>query len=190
MATMKRSEIAYEEKLDKENVLWNRCVSFHGHECPGLTIGYKAALCAIELLQIKFSKDEEIVCVTENDACGVDAIQVLLGCSVGKGNLLFKLRGKQAFSFYNRTTGESIRLILKNKPEMTREESFQYLQELPAGDIFDVKETSFELPPKAKIFKSMLCSKCGESTAEYMIVMEDGKMICLDCKNAYNRFNN
>ena len=102
---------------------WEKCVAFHGHECGGLTIGYKAALLAIKKLNIKFSEDEEIVCVAENDACGIDAIQVLLGCSVGKGNLLFHMRGKQAFSFYNRSTNESIRLVLKDRPEgMTREE--------------------------------------------------------------------
>jgi formylmethanofuran dehydrogenase subunit E len=68
------------------------------------------------LLRVGFSPDEEIVCVTENDACGVDAIQVILGCSVGKGNLLFRLRGKQAFSFFNRATGVSIRLVMKENP--------------------------------------------------------------------------
>ena len=91
---------------------WEKCVAFHGQECPGLTIGYRAALYAIDLLELTFSDDEQIVCITENDACGVDAIQVLLGCSVGKGNLLFHMPGKQAFSFYNRKTGKSVRLVL------------------------------------------------------------------------------
>lgn len=67
----------------------------------------------MELLELDFSADEDVVCITENDACGVDAIQVLLGCSVGKGNLLFHLRGKQAFSFYNRKTGKAVRLVLR-----------------------------------------------------------------------------
>ena len=58
--------------------------------------------------------DEEIVCVTENDACCVDAIQVLLGCTYGKSNLIPYLRGKIAFSFYLRATGASVRLVLKN----------------------------------------------------------------------------
>ena len=78
---------------------WERCVAFHGHECGGLTIGYKAAQYAAKLLELKFSADEQVVCIAENDACGVDAIQVMLGCSVGKGNLLFHMTGKQAFSF-------------------------------------------------------------------------------------------
>ena len=64
--------------MDEEKVLWKKCVDFHGHECGGLTIGYKAALYAIKLLNLKFSGDEEVVCISENDACGVDAIQVLL----------------------------------------------------------------------------------------------------------------
>ena len=80
-------------------------MAFHGHACGGLTIGFQAARYGMELLELDFSADEDVVCITENDACGVDAIQVLLGCSVGKGNLLFHLRGKQAFSFYNRKTG-------------------------------------------------------------------------------------
>ncbi len=81
--------------------LWEKCAAFHGHVCGGLTIGYKAALYAIELLDLSFSDDEQVVCISENDACGVDAIQVILGCSVGKGNLLFHMRGKQAFSTYS-----------------------------------------------------------------------------------------
>ena len=106
---------------------WNDCVAFHGHECGGLTIGYKASLYAAQLLGLEFSDDEQVVCISENDACGVDAIQVMLGCSIGKGNLLFHITGKQAFSFYNRATGESVRLILKPKPlNMTPEESRGY----------------------------------------------------------------
>ena len=32
--------------------LWERCVAFHGHACPGLAIGYRAALYAAELLEL------------------------------------------------------------------------------------------------------------------------------------------
>lgn len=31
---------------------WSDCAAFHGHECGGLTIGWKAALYAIKLLDI------------------------------------------------------------------------------------------------------------------------------------------
>ena len=53
----------------------------------------------IKQLNLSFSEDEEVVCVTENDACGVDGIQAILSCTAGKGNLKFRDTGKMAFSF-------------------------------------------------------------------------------------------
>ncbi|MBQ2763413.1 MAG: formylmethanofuran dehydrogenase [Firmicutes bacterium] len=169
---------------------WETCVSFHGHECGGLTIGYKAAVYAGELLGLNFSADEDVVCIAENDACGIDAIQVLLGCTVGKGNLLFHITGKQAFSFYDRRTGKSLRLVLKPRPEgMTRAEAFGYYQKLPAKEMFEVKETSIPLPSHARIFKNIVCEHCGEDTAEAHIRLENGKYLCPDCIAKYNRFD-
>lgn len=162
---------------------WIDCVAFHGHECGGLTIGYKASLYAAELLQLEFSQDEQVVCIAENDACGVDAIQVMLGCSVGKGNLLFHIRGKQAFSFYNRKTGQSVRMVLKPKPEgITKEGSFAYYQALEPAEMFDVKQTTLALPEKAKLFESYRCSGCGETVGANWVQFVDGKAYCLDCR--------
>ena len=169
---------------------WQDCVAFHGHECGGLTIGYKASLYAIELLNLEFSADEQVVCIAENDACGVDGIQVMLGCSIGKGNLLFHMRGKQAFSFYNRKTGASVRLVLKPKPEgMTREESFAYYQSCEPKDMFDVKDATIRLPEKARLFDSYICDCCGERTASNWIRLAGGRKLCLDCYEGYDRFN-
>ena len=168
---------------------WKDCVAFHGHECGGLTIGYKASLYAIGLLKLAFSPDEQVVCITENDACGVDAIQVMLGCSIGKGNLLFHIRGKSAYSFYNRKTGESVRLVLKPKPEgVTKEASFAYYQGCRPEDMFDVKQTAICLPEKARLFDSYVCDCCGEVTGSNWIRLAGDKKLCLDCYESYDRF--
>ena len=164
-----------------EQQLWDACVAFHGHACGGLTIGYKAAVYAMELLGLTRAEDEAMVCITENDACGVDAIQVILGCTVGKGNLLFHLRGKQAFSFYERNSGRSVRLVLKPTPDFPdKERKFRYLQDTPAAALFDKKETVLSLPERARLFVSKPCSCCGELTAESMLRMETGQLVCLD----------
>ena len=168
---------------------WQDCVAFHGHECGGLTIGYKASLYAIQLLKLEFSADEQVVCISENDACGVDAVQVMLGCSIGKGNLLFHMRGKQAFSFYNRKTGASVRLVLKPRPEgMTKAESFAYYQSCKPEEMFEVKEATIQLPEKARLFDSYTCECCGESTGANWIRLAGDKKLCLDCYESYNRF--
>lgn len=174
---------------DREK-LWARAADFHGHVCPGLAIGYRAALYAMDLLGLEFSAEEDLVCICENDACGVDAIQAILGCSVGKGNLLFHLTGKQAFSFYDRITGQSLRLILKNLDrDLSREEAYEYYHTAPNQELFEVMETKISLPEKAKIFKSYPCDSCGEKTADKWLRLEGDKKLCLDCYKAYNRFN-
>lgn len=170
--------------------LWKKCVDFHGHECGGLTIGYRAALYAMELLDLEFSSDEDTVCIAENDACGIDAIQVILGCSIGKGNLLFHMRGKQAFSFYNRVTGKSVRLMLKRKPAgMTKAESMSYYRSKTDEELFDVKETTIPIPERARIFDSFICEECDELTGGNWIRIAGGRKLCLDCYQSYNRFD-
>jgi formylmethanofuran dehydrogenase subunit E len=131
--------------MDDKNAMWERAVRFHGHICPGLMIGFRASLYAMELLDLEFSEDEETVCIVENDSCSVDAIQAVLGCTVGKGNLLFHMRGKQAFSFYNRNTGKSVRLVQKNSEyERTRDEAFRLKMMMDAKDMSGMLYDEFE----------------------------------------------
>ena len=174
--------------IHDEAALWDKCIAFHGHECGGLLIGFKAALYAIELLGIRFSSDEQLVCISENDACGVDAIQVILGCSIGKGNLLFKLRGKQAYTFYNRRTGDAFRLLLRSAAPPEGTDKLSYMIGHSAVELFEVQPAREELPERARIFQSYPCSVCGEMTAEAHLRLRDGAKICLDCDTPYRRF--
>ncbi len=41
----------------------------------------------------------------------MDGIQVLTGCTLGKGNLIHKDLGKTAFSFYRTTDGKALRAV-------------------------------------------------------------------------------
>ena len=174
--------------MNKKEII-QRCAEFHGHICPGLLIGVNAALYAQQLLNLKHAEDEETVCISENDACGVDAIQVILGTSIGKGNLLFHMTGKDAYSFYNRKTGRSVRLILKPLPEgKTRDELIQYLTEAEPSSLFDAMDTRIPVPEEASIFHDVRCEVCGEMTSEKYIRIQDGKKVCPDCFRKYNRF--
>lgn len=167
---------------------WERCVAFHGHECPGLAIGFKAWEAARDKMNLTFSTDEELVCVTENDACGVDAIQVMTGCTFGKGNLIYKGTGKMAFSFFSRTTGQSLRMIVKpSENEMTRQERQAHILASSIDDIFSFSTPDFEPPIKARLFTSVICEKCGEGAPEHKIRFNEGKKVCLSCFVDYSR---
>lgn len=173
-----------------DNKLWEECVAFHGHSCVGLTIGYRAALCARELLGMTRAHDEENVCISENDACGVDAIQYILGCSVGKGSLLFHMTGKMAFSFYNRGTGRSVRLALDPPEGLSGDELFEFYHSCKNEEMFRISDTVLEAPERAGKFKSYRCEICGEPVAENWLRVQDGRHVCVDCMKKYkNRFD-
>ena len=175
-----------QEHLDK-------VAAFHGHVCPGMLIGFKAVEGAIAELGLSDANlpaiDEEIVAVVENDACGVDAVQVLLGCTFGKSNLITRIRGKMAFSFFDRGNGKAVRLVLKPGcgEGLTRDEFADYLFNHPYDELFDVKEPFYGLPEPARLFKSQPCAKCGESTAEFGLRVQEGQLVCIDCYDAYQR---
>lgn len=171
-----------------DQVLWDECVRFHGHECPGLAIGYRAAEIAKEQLGAVFSAEynEEVVCVSENDACGVDAVQWITGCTVGKGNMVFRPSGKMAFSFFMRETGESLRMILKPlEGEMERKERQEYILNAPVDELFDFMKPNFDVPERARLFKSVACEECGESAPEHRMRLQEEKVVCLDCFKDY-----
>jgi len=172
--------------MDRE--LWDQCVGFHGHECPGLAIGFRAAEIAKDKMGLSFSQDEEIVCITENDACGVDAVQYITGCTMGKGNLIFKNTGKMAFTFINRKNGDAIRLMLNHdNKEMERDERQKYILEAPEEEVFKIEKVYIELPERARNFKTIICEKCHEGAPEHKIRIQEGKMLCLDCYDEYTR---
>lgn len=169
--------------------LWDKAVTFHGHECPGLAIGFKACEAAAEKLGIGRSNDEDIVCVTENDACGVDAIQAIFSCTFGKGNLLYRGTGKQAFSFFERTSGKKLRICLKPKKNegMERAQWQKYLLNAPVDEIFSFSEPKFAVPEKARLFNTVICEICGEGAPEHKMRAQDGKLVCMDCFKIYDR---
>ncbi len=162
----------------------------HGHECPGLAIGFRASLEAMRLLQEKKpAEDEELVCVTENDACGVDAVQVFDRVYHWKGQLDFPWNREDGFSFFSRNSDNKIRLILKPKKDkdISREEHQEFILTAPLEDVFDIMEPSFDVPETARLFESRICEECGEVAPEHKMRFQEGKTVCLDCFKEYAR---
>lgn len=172
-----------------DRAIWQKCQEFHGHGCPGLATGCRAAYEAARILgfPLEKAKDEEIVCITENDACGVDAIQCLLSCTLGKGNMILRLRGKHAFSFFDRRTGKKVRLVAKFDKSKSREELIEFILDGPVEEIFEIKEPAYDVPEKAKIFESRQCECCKEWCREDLMRFQEGKVVCLDCFKEYKR---
>ena len=190
--------------------LVDRAVSFHGHLCPGLSIGIRAAAWAMQ--NFGTAADEEIVAVTETDMCAVDAIQALVGCTFGKGNLIYRARGKVAFSFFRRSDGKSARLVrlfyetplsagisaLRSRLENTslpeperlhgeaelehmRQEHIKALLSAPFEELFSIGMPRYAMPGAAKLYQTVACEECGEGVMASCLQMQGGRRLCLDC---------
>ncbi len=166
------------------NSLWEKAAEFHGHKCPGLAIGYKVSLLALKHLEIKDDiNDEDIVCIAETDACGVDAVQVILKATVGTGAMRIMYTGKQAFNIFNRKNGKKARFVLNDMQNFnSKEERMEYILSADEEKLFTIKEVKMDFPEKAKIFNSYICAECGEKTAENAVSLINGRYVCNSCK--------
>ena len=164
-------------------------VRFHGHLCPGLMIGYRAALAAARALGLERSQDEELVAVVENDSCSVDAFQALLGTTFGKGNLKWLDHGKQVFTLTDRRRNRAVRVaftgdrLRPRRPDGTvdREGFLDILARAPEADILKVEEVAPAPPDEAVIEPSLACARCGEAVQQSRAVTIDGTSYCRPC---------
>ena len=166
--------------LDKNRI--EETIAFHGHNCPGLTIGIRAAELAMERLDLHNTPNS--LCVTETDMCGVDAIQFLVGCSFGKGNLVHRDYGKSAFTFFNRDTGKGFRAVFRDmgrKDGVDKETRIRMLLDADLEDLFDIRDIAAPPVRPARIMNSIACDNCNEATMESRIRLFDGKKLCAPC---------
>lgn len=202
MKESKKNEFQLPEDLKK-------CIEFHGHLCPGLIYGYMVAKAAMDLLNLNRSRDEEVVAISENDSCAVDALQILLGTSIGKGNLILKDYGKNVYTILKRQNKKAYRFSRrkhyqyqgKSKDEFVQldaaissgnatEKDKQRLKMLksadllqrPFDDIFSTEKVDCVIPPYAPLARSKACAVCGEMTmSTKMVETEKGKYMCIPC---------
>lgn len=114
--------------------LYESAAVIHGHKCPGLAIGVRAAAEAKRILE---APGESLSCVAEKNACFIDGIRSVAGCTEKNGRLSFNITGKVAFTFTNNASGKTVRLdFVGNKPGLSREEQIECILTAPLDEIF------------------------------------------------------
>ena len=186
---------------------YDEIVDFHGHSCPGLALGYRVALRALSEFKGR-SEDEELVAIVENSSCAVDALQVVTGCTFGKGNLIFRDFGKQVYTFIKRPSGKSIRISIQwQKPDESDEEKemwkryangersrkvlkivhnvkaekIRHILDADEEELLKVTKCRQELPEEARIYPSIQCDECKEKVMEPRARVRSGKILCIPC---------
>jgi|Deesub1362A_J573_1020465.scaffolds.fasta_scaffold00347_22 formylmethanofuran dehydrogenase subunit E len=187
---------------------WEKALEFHGHVCPGLVLGFRAAEIGLRELGLELSPGHgaNLVCWAENRACAVDAIQAVTGCTLGKANLVVADHGKQVFTFARRDTAAAVRVALKPMGfglgelralqeealragdersrrafARKREEISDRLLELPEEELFTVRPVAVELPPQQRVRTMTACGACGEGVFADRALERGEKLLCRPC---------
>ncbi|HDR73731.1 MAG TPA: formylmethanofuran dehydrogenase [Methanoculleus sp.] len=190
---------------------FEECVAFHGHTCPGLATGYRAAVTAMQALDVARPYDEELVAIAETDACGVDAIQMVTGCTAGKGNLVIQDHGKHVFTFISRESERAVRVLVRHHDNPDHSEMNELRKKIFSGradpadherfhelmhaaaeriltaaldEVLEIRDVDAEPPARARIFASVVCACCGEQVADAKTRMLDGRQVCIPCHEA------
>ncbi|MGD9222503.1 MAG: FmdE family protein [Desulfobacteraceae bacterium] len=189
--------------------LFKKCLDFHGHLCPGLALGYQAAQAGMQWLAAQRAEDEELVAIVETDACCADAVQVITGCTFGKGNFIYRDYGKIAFTFFNRTTGKGVRIARtaekkdpvspehQNLMDKIRQQTATEAEREQAGrmraeasnrildrqpeELFTITEVTVPLPEKARIEPSVNCDRCNEPVMGSKLEHVEAERVCRGC---------
>jgi formylmethanofuran dehydrogenase subunit E len=183
-------------------------IMFHGHECPGAAFGMRVAQAALARLGHD-SPDNPIIAQSETDACAIDAIQALTGCTYGKRNLVHKDNGRNVFTFWQRGSESGLRVRavpgsvvyrtdelwrladLIDAGEATAEEAkrFALLQEerihrildAPDDELMIIDEVPVTAPERRRVAPMAPCEECGELTSEETLHDHRGRMLCPPC---------
>lgn len=188
---------------------WQAAVDFHGHICPGISVGYKASLYGLKLLDLEGKNIRTShYAIVENDVCGVDGVQLITGCTIGNDSLIIDNQGKKAFIFVDKKTGQGVRVLLDislwndngeaiilhhkvKKGTATSEEKSEFfrirekrgleLLEIPDEEMFTWQAVNIKVPSSPRLFNFITCEICNEAAMEPWIKIQNGLKVCSKC---------
>ncbi len=187
---------------------------FHGHKCPAMPLGLRAGAAALNALGVDRTGDSALLALVDlgEDHCATcygDGIQVITGCTFGKGNIRRTDKGKWALTLIDKKSGKAVRVtpkaeaMLANKqtpffkeyrekgvaptqvPDEVVEPLVQKVMNAPQEMILDVSEVfdyDYQEPPHS--FNSFVCDECGEMVVEEYGRVKGRKRVCIDCATA------
>lgn len=185
-----------------------RAAAFHGHLCAGVALGVRAAQLALCELGPN-EAGNSLYAVVETAMCAADGIQVVAGCTFGRGTLIHLDHGKNVFTFARRADGRALRLATRREgwPRDTEErkalqqrieaggaapeERARYwelmearalaLMAVPDGQLFELREV--EAPPLGgpRPMGIARCDACDEMVLASHVQRVGERGLCVPC---------
>ena len=165
-------------------------------------------------LGVERAKDSQLVAVVELGEghcahCYADGIQMVTGCTFGKGNIRQLGYGKFGLVLVEKATGRAIRVVpradaqmaMKQAPFFTQYRSkgipasevpeevvaplIEKVMSAPDEELFRISEIyQYDLGPGHEDFNSFVCERCGDMVIEKYGRFHEGKKLCIPCQMA------
>ncbi len=144
-------DIIEEDDLD---TLLDKAAVLHGHYCPGLATGVKAAHTAVKKMGVEPEGMEDVLAIMETNNCASDGVQFVTGCTFGNNSLIFRDLGKTAVTLAKRD-GEGIRFVSKPDAGDEWSDEFPEYQELFDKVVTDREATEEDEERFSKLAKKV-----------------------------------
>jgi len=186
-------------------------IKFHGHRCPAMPMGLRAAMAAMKVLGVERAQDKELYIKAETGkghaaGCFLDGLMTATGCTYGKSNIEKLYYNKMAFTLIDAQTGRAVRVSLKPgffenalkspfvqkrkagvppqdiEPEIT-DPLVNRIKGLPESEFLDIGDVhSVDVKKGKGVFAAKSCENCGELTfVNKLRQTVDDKQVCIPC---------
>ncbi len=186
-------------------------MAFHGHKCPAMPLGLRAAQAAMKTLGVERAQDKELYLISETGkghaaGCFLDGLMFATGCTYGKSNIEKLYYNKMAFTLIDVEAGRSVRVRLKDEffgnmlhsPFVVQRREGVAPQDVPAavadplvGKVLGMPEETFleigpvephEFAGGSACFDTDLCVRCGERVFVDKLTRGDAGLVCIPCR--------
>ena len=210
MDSFENIKLSFQTDLENYNELVDAGFILHGHVCPAMPLGLRAALEALNKLGVPRARNKELHVLMENGPahaalCFSEGVQLGTSATIGKDEMTRTNKGKNAFVLIDKSTGRSIRVSIKYDffekmmhsefvekrklgiepyeiDQKLPEKMIQNMLNTPVDSIFEFGEImKTELHKRKGTFNYHQCSSCLEPVYEPGIRIRDGKYLCIDC---------
>ena len=184
---------------------------FHGHKCPAMPMGLRVGAAAMNALGVERACDGQLIALVEIGenhcaTCFADGVQMITGCTFGKGNIHRLQLGKWGVTLLDKATGRAVRVSPKAEAMLANKETsfFKNYREkgIPASkvpedvieplvervmnapdemllDVGQVHEREWNEPKHS--FDGFPCQECGEMVVEGYARIAGDKHVCIPC---------
>ena len=196
---------------------YDAALVLHGHKCPAMPLGLRAGAAAMNALGVGRASDGQLLAALElgEDHCGTcyaDGVQMITGCTFGKGNITRLGYGKWGLTLTDVSAGRAVRVTptaetmlasqqsefitgyrrkgvpASQVPAGVAEPRITQVMDAPQDKLLSVGEAfTHKVTPRPHSFDGLSCESCGEMVIEGYARVAGGKIVCIPCQAALTR---